>query len=104
GDALDFWRVLVADREKSRLVLYAEMKLPGDGWLEFQIEPNRNATIEAPWRLVQTATFRPRGLLGRLYWAAVLPFHHFVFSQMGNEIVDRERGSGEEVKPVEPGI
>ncbi|MEM7603137.1 MAG: SDR family oxidoreductase [Verrucomicrobiota bacterium] len=91
GDALDFWRVLVSDREKRRLILYAEMKLPGDAWLEFQIEPNRNATIDKAWRLVQTATFRPRGLLGRLYWLAVLPFHHFVFTQMVNQIVNRQR-------------
>lgn len=91
GDALDFWRVLVSDRENRRLILYAEMKLPGDAWLEFQIEPNRNASIDTAWRLVQTATFRPRGLLGRLYWLAVLPFHHFVFTQMAHEIVHRKR-------------
>lgn len=91
GDALDFWRVLVSDRLQKRLILYAEMKLPGDAWLEFQIEPNRNASINRAWRVVQTATFRPRGLLGRLYWLAVLPFHHFVFTQMVNEIVSRER-------------
>ncbi|MDF1659538.1 MAG: SDR family oxidoreductase [Verrucomicrobiales bacterium] len=91
GDALDFWRVLVSDREKRRLILYAEMKLPGDAWLEFQIEPNRNPSINKAWRVVQTATFRPRGLLGRLYWLAVLPFHHFVFTQMVNEIAGRRR-------------
>ncbi|MDF2375096.1 MAG: SDR family oxidoreductase [Verrucomicrobiales bacterium] len=91
GDALDFWRVLVSDRDNRRLILYAEMKLPGDAWLEFQIEPNRNASIDKAWRLIQTATFRPRGLLGRLYWLAVLPFHHFVFTQMVNEIVNRKR-------------
>ncbi|MEM1443638.1 MAG: SDR family oxidoreductase [Verrucomicrobiota bacterium] len=91
GDALDFWRVLASDRMRRRLILYAEMKLPGDAWLEFQIEPNRNASINKAWRIIQTATFRPRGLLGRLYWLAVLPFHHFVFTQMVNEIVSRER-------------
>jgi len=82
----------VSDRENRRLILYAEMKLPGDAWLEFQIEPNRNPSINKAWRVVQTATFRPRGLLGRLYWLAVLPFHHFVFTQMVNEIVGRKRG------------
>ncbi|MDF1849661.1 MAG: SDR family oxidoreductase [Verrucomicrobiales bacterium] len=91
GDALDFWRVLVSERENGRLILFAEMKLPGEAWLEFRVEPNRNASIEAPWRLVQTATFRPRGVLGRLYWLGVLPFHHFVFTQMANEIVTKER-------------
>lgn len=91
GDALDFWRVLVSERENRRLILFAEMKLPGEAWLEFQIEPNRNASEEKAWRLIQTATFRPRGLLGRLYWLGVLPFHHFVFTQMANEIVTKER-------------
>ncbi len=91
GDALDFWRVLVSERKSRRLILFAEMKLPGEAWLEFRIEPNRNASVEAPWRIVQTATFRPRGLLGRLYWLGVLPFHHFVFTQMASEIVTRER-------------
>ncbi|MDA8886281.1 SDR family oxidoreductase [Bacteroidia bacterium] len=73
GDALDFWRVLYADKEEGRLLLYAEMKLPGDAWLEFKIEGDK---------LVQTATFRPLGLLGRLYWYSVLPFHGYIFKGM----------------------
>jgi uncharacterized protein YbjT (DUF2867 family) len=71
GDALDFWRVLIADREERRLLLFAEMKLPGEAWLEFRID---NKSI-----LHQTATFRPLGLWGRLYWFSVLPFHAFIF-------------------------
>lgn len=90
GDALDFWRVLVSDREQRKLVLYAEMKLPGEAWLEFRIEPD-DTHSDSNWRLIQTATFRPRGLLGRLYWLAVLPFHHFVFQQMAEEVVYRVR-------------
>jgi uncharacterized protein YbjT (DUF2867 family) len=74
GDALDFWRVLLADREGQRLLLYAEMKLPGDAWLELRIDPQ--GVVH------QEATFRPRGLLGRLYWYAVLPLHAFVFGGM----------------------
>jgi uncharacterized protein YbjT (DUF2867 family) len=70
GDALDFWRVLLADRTGSRLLLFAEMKLPGEAWLEFRVEKGV---------LYQTATFRPRGVLGRLYWYAVTPLHWFVF-------------------------
>jgi len=70
GDALDFWRVLYADKTEGRLLLYAEMKLPGEAWLEFKIEKER---------LIQTATFRPLGLLGRLYWYSVLPLHGFIF-------------------------
>ncbi|MFK8103098.1 MAG: SDR family oxidoreductase [Saprospiraceae bacterium] len=73
GDALDFWRVLYADKEEGRLLLYAEMKLPGEAWLEFKISGKN---------LVQTATFRPLGILGRLYWYAVLPFHGFIFKGM----------------------
>ncbi len=77
GDALDFWRVLVADREEKRLLLYAEMKLPGEAWLEFQIEDHKGKPC-----LQQTATFRPNGLWGRLYWYMVLPFHFFIFNGM----------------------
>ena len=73
GDAIDFWRVLVASKEDKRLLLYAEMKLPGEAWLEFTII---NHT------LLQTATFRPLGLWGRLYWYSLLPFHAFIFKGM----------------------
>ncbi|MBT8183393.1 MAG: SDR family oxidoreductase, partial [Eudoraea sp.] len=71
GDSLDFWRVLLADREKRRLLLFAEMRMPGEAWLEFRIDDDNI--------LHQTATFRPRGLKGRLYWYSVLPFHYFIF-------------------------
>jgi len=77
GDALDFWRVLYANKEEGKLLLFAEMKVPGEAWLEFKIKDNR---------LIQTATFRPQGLLGRLYWYSVLPLHGIVFSGMINEI------------------
>ncbi|MBW8243412.1 SDR family oxidoreductase [Muricauda oceani] len=73
GDALDFWRVLLADKKNKRLLLFAEMKTPGEAWLEFKIEDGV---------LYQTATFRPKGLLGRLYWYSVLPFHLFIFGNM----------------------
>jgi len=73
GDALDFWRVLYADRSAKRLLLYAEMKLPGEAWLEFRIENEM---------LIQTATFRPLGLKGRLYWYSVMPLHELVFRGM----------------------
>jgi len=73
GDTLDFWRVLLASKEEKRLLLYAEMKLPGEAWLEFKIVDH---TLE------QTATFRPLGLPGRLYWYLVLPFHGFIFRGM----------------------
>jgi hypothetical protein len=74
GDSLDFWRVLLANREEKRLLLFAEMKLPGEAWLEFRIDKNNV--------LHQIATFRPRGLMGRLYWYSIVPFHYFIFGGM----------------------
>lgn len=74
GDALDFWRVLLADKKAKRLLLFAEMRLPGEAWLEFKIDDNNI--------LHQTATFRPKGIKGRLYWFSVLPFHYFIFGGM----------------------
>lgn len=82
GDALDFWRVLYASREKKRLLLFAEMKLPGEAWLEFKIDENNV--------LHQTATFRPRGIWGRLYWIATSPFHFFIFDGMIKNIATQE--------------
>ncbi|MGE5395555.1 MAG: SDR family oxidoreductase [Candidatus Saccharibacteria bacterium] len=81
GDTLDFWRVLVADRLNRRLLLYAEMVLPGEAWLEFKIVDKENGPV-----LQQTATFRPKGLLGRLYWYSVLPFHYFIFEGMARNL------------------
>ncbi|MGB5418170.1 SDR family oxidoreductase [Algibacter sp.] len=81
GDALDFWRVIFADKKQQKLLLYAEMRLPGEAWLEFKIEDGL---------LKQTATFRPRGLWGRLYWYSVLPFHGFIFRGMINKLVNVE--------------
>ena len=79
GDALDFWRVLYANKNEKRLLLYAEMKLPGEAWLEFKVENNI---------LYQTATFRPLGLWGRIYWYAVLPFHGLIFKGMINKLTE----------------
>lgn len=73
GDSVDFWRVLYADKEEKRLLLFAEMKLPGEAWLEFKIKDGI---------LHQEATFRPLGLSGRLYWYSVLPFHGLIFNGM----------------------
>jgi uncharacterized protein YbjT (DUF2867 family) len=78
GDALDFWRVLYANKEEGKLVLYAEMKLPGEAWLEFKIINNT---------LYQSATFKPKGIWGKLYWYAVLPFHGFIFQGMLNKLI-----------------
>ena len=77
GDALDFWKV--ADiKPNKRLLLLAQMKLPGKAWLEFIIEGNM---------LIQTAHFYPRGILGRLYWYSTLIFHNLVFQDLIEKIV-----------------
>lgn len=78
GDALDFWRVLYANKEEGKLILFAEMKLPGEAWLEFKIINNT---------LYQSATFRPKGIWGNLYWYSVLPFHGFIFQGMLNKLI-----------------
>ena len=70
--------MIYADKEKGKLLLYAEMILPGEAWLEFKIKDDT---------IYQTATFRPHGLAGRLYWYAVVPFHWFIFNGMINKIV-----------------
>lgn len=81
GDPLDFWRVLFADKNEKRLLLFAEMKLPGEAWLEFKIVKNK---------LYQRAVFRPKGVWGRLYWYSVLPFHAFVFNGMIDALVKKK--------------
>jgi len=81
GDVLDFWRVLLADKNNKRLLLFAEMKVPGEAWLEFKIVEHHGQTF-----LSQIATFRPSGLWGRAYWYAMFPFHLFLFKGMARQI------------------
>jgi len=89
GDALDFWRVTEID-PLHRLELTAEMKLPGVATLSFDVDPVPEPG--AGTRLVMTARFRPRGLLGIAYWYAVLPLHGIVFRGMLKGLV-RAAGS-----------
>ncbi len=77
GDAIDFWRVLYANKSEGRLLLFAEMKVPGEAWLEFSIKGNT---------LYQTATFRPKGASGILYWYLLYPIHYFIFRGMTRKI------------------
>ena len=81
GEPLDFWRVTDVEPDRS-VALHAEMRLPGEAWLEWSIEPDGDGS-----RVVQTARFRPRGLFGRLYWYGVLPFHSLVFPGLLRGIV-----------------
>ena len=69
GDAVDFWRVEAVE-PPSLIRLRAEMRLPGEAWLEWRIDTDDGRT-----RVRQRALFHPRGLLGRAYWYALVPFH-----------------------------
>ncbi len=87
GDAIDGWTVEAYERDR-RLRLSADFKLPGRGWLEFEVTPldgGRRSTIR------QTATFDARGVLGRLYWYALLPIHRLMFRGMLDRIARRAR-------------
>ena len=81
GDVLDFWRVLLADKKSKRLLLYAEMKVPGEAWLELKLVDFHGKAF-----LSQIATFRPKGLWGRMYWYAMWPFHVVLFKGMAKQI------------------
>lgn len=82
GEALDFWRVLAVEPGR-RMSLWAEMKLPGKAWLEFEAVPQESGT-----ELRQTAYFEPRGLFGRLYWLVLVPFHLLIFGRMARLIAE----------------
>jgi uncharacterized protein YbjT (DUF2867 family) len=86
GETLDFWRVVEAE-EDSSLMLRAEMKVRGQAWLEFQVKPEGDKTC----RLVQTAIFYPRGLIGLAYWYFVYPIHAVVFRGLIRAIVQRSK-------------
>jgi hypothetical protein len=91
GDALDFWRVLEVDTNQ-RLRLLAEMKVPGQAILDFQLKAIGTERTE----VIQTAWFVPSGLMGIAYWYLVTPLHDLVFSGMLNGIVKASC-----VKPVD---
>ena len=85
GDVIDGWTVEAYEPDR-RMRLSSGMKLPGRGWLEFEVTPfddGRRSTIR------QTATFDPHGLLGRVYWYAVLPIHGVLFRGMLERIARR---------------
>ncbi|MGE3163562.1 MAG: SDR family oxidoreductase [Planctomycetota bacterium] len=96
GDALGFWRVTEVAPQR-RLALRAEMKLPGEALLQFDVESDPSRPREC--RLVQTARFRPRGLFGLVYWYAVLPLHGYVFRGM----LDGIRRAAEATEPATDG-
>ena len=83
GDSLDFWRVEEIEHGV-HMKLYAEMVLPGKAWLDFRVD-----TKDGKTRIVQEATFVPRGLGGQLYWYSIAPLHTLVFPTMIRNIVKR---------------
>jgi uncharacterized protein YbjT (DUF2867 family)/uncharacterized protein YndB with AHSA1/START domain len=94
GSALDFWRVEELEAGQ-RLSLHAEMRLPGEAWLTWELESGTGGT-----KVTQTALFRPRGLLGRAYWLSVAPFHRFVFPGMlAGVLSDAEGAQSRESSP-----
>lgn len=79
GDSVDFWKV-VDLVENERLLLFAQMKLPGKAWLEFKIHDGK---------LIQSAYFYPDGIIGRLYWYSLIPMHYLIFTNMAHSIINR---------------
>jgi uncharacterized protein YbjT (DUF2867 family) len=85
GETIDGWTVESYEPDR-RLRLLADMKLPGRGWLEFEVTPIDGGRRSA---IRQTATFDPRGVLGRAYWYAILPIHSLVFRGMLQRLARR---------------
>jgi len=81
------------DRDR-RLTLRAEMRLPGDAVLDFELSSISDRDQAPATRLVQTARFRPRGLAGLLYWYAVMPFHALVFKGLLRGIAEAAETRG----------
>jgi uncharacterized protein YbjT (DUF2867 family) len=88
GDALDFWRVLQVDAPR-RLQLLAEIRLPGEAILDFQVHPLPDGKTE----LQQLARFLPRGLFGLLYWYALYPVHQWIYRGMLRRIAEKAKGA-----------
>lgn len=93
-DSVDFWRVSAVEPGR-HLQLSAEMRLPGQAWLEWRVGGEGGGELE------QTAYFRPRGLAGRAYWYLMLPFHHLIFGRMARRIVEEAERDSAPAGPVD---
>jgi uncharacterized protein YbjT (DUF2867 family) len=102
GEPVDFWRVTELQAGR-RLTLRAEMRVPGDAVLDFELSPGESADHQPATRLIQTARFRPRGLAGLLYWYAVLPFHGLVFDGLLKGIAEAAKRRAT-AGPLQPGL
>ena len=99
GDVVDFWRVEALEPSR-RVRLRAEMRLPGEAWLEWIIIPEGEGV-----RLAQRARFHPRGLFGRAYWYALAPLHRFVFGPLARGIAELAEASDvDATDPAEDGL
>jgi hypothetical protein len=96
GDVIDGWTVEACEPDR-RLRLSADLKLPGRGWLEFEVTPLDGGTRSM---IRQTATFDPRGLLGRAYWYALLPVHSLMLRGMLQQIARMASREPPRAEPV----
>jgi hypothetical protein len=95
GDPVDFWRVEALE-PGHLLRLRAEMKLPGRAWLQLEVLPDEHGA-----RVEQTALFEPHGLLGNLYWYALVPFHRFIFPGLIRAVCARAEQPEHGNRPVQ---
>lgn len=93
GDSVDFWRVEAVEPD-ALVRLRAEMKLPGEAWIQWQMQPTEDGST-----LDQQAIFYPRGLLGRLYWYCLIPFHGQIFGRMAHKIAAAAEGRPADAAP-----
>lgn len=89
GDTVDFWRVEKII-ENELLILYAEMRVPGRAWLQFELQVDNDTT-----HLCQTATFDPKGLFGICYWYLLYPMHVVIFKGMASAIIKQAETASE---------
>jgi hypothetical protein len=80
NDVIDFWRIEDI-RQDSRVLLRAEMKLPGEAWLEFMIEDTGELR-----KLTVSPYYHTNQIFGKLYWYVLLPFHKFIFTDLIKQI------------------
>ncbi len=90
---MDFFRVAHIEPERRRLLLQAEMKVPGSAWIGWSVEPDAGGS-----KLIQSAMFVPKGLFGKLYWWSLLPFHSPIFKRMARNMA---RAAAERFEPAD---
>ncbi len=85
GDTIDFWRVEKLEQDKL-IRLSAEMKMPGRGWLQYEVDGDESGSV-----VRQTALFDPVGIAGLIYWYSLYPFHQIIFKDMLQKIVSEKK-------------